>query len=361
MGKKLRFGIVGCGGIAQAKHFPSLSKLDEVELYGFSDHDGERALEAKQQFGSKEAKVFPTFKEMIADSSIDVVHVCTSNDSHADLTVLGLEAGKHVMCEKPMAITSSEARRMNEAAERSNKKLTIGYNNRFRKDSMYLKKLCEQDALGDIYFAKAHALRRLGVPTWGTFLDKDIQGGGPLIDIGTHALDLTLWLMNNYKPKVVLGQTFHKLSKLKGRANPYGEWDPEDFSVEDSAFGMIKMENGATITLESSWALHVRHDGAAKTTLCGTKAGADMWDGLHINGEENGELYTRHIELEKKEVNFFETKPSTPGEVEARMWVEAILEDKEPVVTAHQALVVTEILEALYESSRTGKAIYFNE
>ncbi|MEQ6389197.1 Gfo/Idh/MocA family oxidoreductase [Bacillaceae bacterium S4-13-58] len=361
MKEKLRFGIVGCGGIAQNKHFPSLSAIDEVELYGFSDHVNERAEDAKTKYGSQDAKVFSTFQEMIDDSSIDVIHVCTSNDSHADLTIRALESGKHVMCEKPMAITTAEARRMKKAAEKTNKKLTIGYNNRFRKDSMYLKKLCDQNIFGDIYFAKAHALRRMGVPTWGDFLNKDRQGGGPLIDIGTHALDLTLWLMNNYKPKVVLGQTFNQIGKSNGKANPYGQWNPALFSVEDSAFGMIKMENGATIILESSWALHIRHEGAAKSTLCGTKAGADMWNGLFINGEEQGELYTKQIELDKKEINFFETKAKTPGEVEARMWVDAILEDKNPVVMPQQALVVTEILEALYESSLTGEAIYFNK
>src|SRR5690606_5947789 len=146
-----------------------------------------------------------------------------------------LEAGKHVMCEKPMAKTAEGAERMLEAAERTGKKLSIGYQNRFRADSQFLKQAIDNGELGEIYFAKAHAIRRRAVPTWGVFLDEEAQGGGPLIDIGTHALDLALWMMNNYKPKAVLGRTYHKLSQRENAANAWGPWDPKQFTVEDSA------------------------------------------------------------------------------------------------------------------------------
>src|SRR5699024_7084154 len=189
------------------------------------------------------------------------------------------EAGKHVMCEKPMAKSSVEAKKMMEAAERTGKKLTIGYNNRFRTDSQYLHNVCERGDLGEIYFAKAHALRRRAVPTWGVFLDEEKQGGGALIDIGTHALDLTLWMMDNYKPKSVLGSSYHKLGKKENAANAWGPWDPEKFTVEDSAFGFITMENGATIILESSWALNTLEVDEAKCSLRGTDVGANMKDG----------------------------------------------------------------------------------
>lgn len=282
---KLRIGIIGCGGIANGKHMPSLAKINEAEMVAFCDIIPERAEKAKQQYGSPDAKVYANYQELVADASIDVVHVCTPNDSHAEITIAALEAGKHVMCEKPMAKTAADARRMLETAQRTGKKLTIGYNNRFRKDSLYLKQVCDSGELGEIYFAKAHAIRRRAVPTWGVFLDEEKQGGGPLIDIGTHALDLTLWMMNNYKPKAVLGSTFHKLSQRENAANAWGPWDPEKFTVEDSAFGMITMENGATIILESSWALNTLDIDEAKCTLCGTEGGADMKNGLRINGE----------------------------------------------------------------------------
>jgi predicted dehydrogenase len=191
-----------------------------------------------------------------------------------------LDAGKHVMCEKPMAKTSKEAMEMVEAAKKNKKLLTIGYQNRQNPENQYLKQVINRGDLGEIYFAKAHAIRRRAVPTWGVFLNEEEQGGGPLIDIGTHALDLTLWLMDNYKPKSVTGSVYKKLGGRSGCGNAWGDWDAKKFTVEDSAFGFITMEDGATIILESSWALNTLDVGEAQTTLCGTKAGADTRKGL---------------------------------------------------------------------------------
>ncbi|RXT15362.1 Gfo/Idh/MocA family protein [Ammoniphilus sp. CFH 90114] len=361
MTKKVRIGIIGCGGIAFGKHMPSLAKLEVVEMVAFCDVNEEKAEEAAKQFGTTEAHVFKDYRQLLQDPTIDVVHVCTPNDSHADITVASLESGKHVMCEKPMAKTTEEARRMVDAAKRSGKKLTVGYQNRFRSDSQYLHKVCARGDLGEIYYAKAHAIRRRAVPTWGVFLDEEKQGGGPLIDIGTHALDLTLWMMNNYKPQVVLGSTFHKLGKKENAANAWGSWDPEKFKVEDSAFGFIRMENGATIALESSWALNTLQTGEAKCTLCGTDGGADMWDGLHINGENLSKLYTQRIDLDAKGVDFYEGEKESAADLEARLWIESVIHDTEPVVKPEEALVVTEILEAIYKSAETGEAVYFNK
>ncbi|MFB6365499.1 Gfo/Idh/MocA family protein [Paenibacillus elgii] len=359
MSKVYRIGIIGCGGIANGKHMPALKNQPNVEMVAFCDIVEERAQEAASKFGAPGAKVYSDYKQLLADTTLDIVHICTPNDSHADITVDALESGKHVMCEKPMAKTVADARRMVEAAKRTGKKLTIGYQNRFRADSQYLKKVCQEGELGDIYYAKAHAIRRRAVPTWGVFLDEEKQGGGPLIDIGTHALDLTLWMMDNYKPKAVLGTAFHKLSKKANAANAWGSWDPEKFTVEDSAFGMITMQNGATIVLESSWAINLLQTGEAKTTLCGTEGGADMWDGLRINGEKHSRLFMNEIQLDAKGVDFYEGNGESPADLEARLWLEAIDKDIDPVVTPEQACVVSEILEAIYESSRTGKAVYF--
>jgi predicted dehydrogenase len=361
MTKKVKVAIVGCGGIANGKHMPSLSKLKHVELVAFCDVLIERAEKAAVKYGAPGAKVYEDYHELLQDESIDVVHVLTPNDSHAEITVAALDSGKHVMCEKPMAKTSAEAQTMVEAAKRSGKKLTIGYNNRFRPDSQHLHQVCERGDLGEIYFAKAHAIRRRAVPTWGVFLDEEKQGGGPLIDIGTHALDLTLWMMNNYKPKSVMGNTYHKLSQKKNAANAWGPWDPEKFTVEDSAFGFITMENGATIVLEASWALNSLDEDEAKCSLSGTEGGADMKDGLRINGESFGKLYTTNIELGAGGVAFYDGNSESDADLEARLWIDNILQDTEPVVKPEQALVVTQILEAIYESAKTGKAVYFQE
>ncbi len=356
---KLRVGIIGCGGIANGKHMPALAKLDTVEMVAFCDTREERAAKAAQKYGTPDAKTYTDYRKLLEDKSVDVVHVCTPNNSHAEITIAALEAGKHVMCEKPMAKTAAEARQMVEAAKRTGKKLTIGYQNRHRPDSQYLYQACRRGDLGEIYFAKARAIRRRAVPTWGVFLDKEKQGGGPLIDIGTHALDLTLWMMDNYRPKYAVGTVYHKLGKRENAANAWGPWDPAKFQVEDSAFGFIVMENGATIYLESSWALNSLEVGEARTILCGTEGGADMEDGLRINGEEFGRLFTKKPQLGVGGVDFYEGESEEPGDREARLWIEAILEDKDPVVLPEQALVVTEILEAIYDSARTGKPVYF--
>lgn len=360
MAKKLKVAIIGCGGIANGKHLPALAKkTDVLEFAAFCDIIPERAEKAKTEYGTEESLVVADYKELLDNASIDVVHVCTPNDSHAEITIAFLEAGKHVMSEKPMAKTAAAAREMLAVSERTGKLLTVGYNNRFRPDSLYLKQLCEEGELGEIYYAKAHSIRRRAVPTWGVFLDEEKQGGGPLIDIGTHALDLTLWMMNNYEPKVVLGTSYRKLAGNENSANAWGPWDPKQFTVEDSAFGMITFKNGATVVLESSWAINLRKSGEAKVTLVGTKAGADMDDGLFINGEKNSRLYTHEVELKSGGVAFYEGKSENNVDIEMRVWYDAITKGSPLTVTPKQALVVSEILEAIYESAKSGKAISF--
>lgn len=357
----LKIGIIGCGGIATNKHMPALKKIAEVEMVAFCDVIEERAEQAKEKFGTSDAKIYTDYQELLMDSTIDVIHVCTPNSSHAEISIAGLHADKHVMCEKPMAKTSKEARDMLNAAKETGKKLTIGYQNRFRTDSQYLHEMCADGELGDIYLGKAHAIRRRAVPTWGVFLDEEAQGGGPLIDIGTHALDLTLWMMDNYKPKYVVGNAYHKLSSTKNAANAWGPWDPDKFTVEDSAFGFITMENGASIILEASWALNSLDVGEAKTSLSGTKGGADMKDGLMINGEDRGLLYNRQVELETGGVDFYDGTDADPATLEAESWINAIINDTEPIVKPEEALVVTEILEAIYKSSELGEPVFLTK
>ncbi len=355
----IKIGIIGCGGIANGKHMPSLAKLSNVEMVAFCDIIPEKAEEAAQTYGPEGARVYQNYADLLENESLDAVHICTPNSSHAEITIAALEANCHVMCEKPMAKTAAEAQEMVAAAKRTGKKLTIGYQSRFRSDCDHLKKICERGDLGEIYLAKARAIRRRAVPTWGVFLDEEKQGGGPLIDIGTHALDLTLWMMDNYRPKYVVGTVYHKLNKKENAANAWGPWDPKKFQVEDSAFGFIVMESGATIILESSWALNTLFVGEARTILHGTEGGADMEDGLRINGEEFGKLYTKTPELGATGVAFYDGKSETEADREARLWIESIVNDTNPLVLPEQAAVVTEILEAIYRSAREGQPVFF--
>ncbi|MBZ4670792.1 MAG: oxidoreductase [Oscillospiraceae bacterium] len=364
---KLQIGIIGCGGIANRKHLPSLkSQSDKCDIVAFCDIILERAQKAAKEFGAENAKVYEDYKKLLKDPEIDVVHVCTPNVSHCPITVAAFEAGKHVMCEKPMAATTEDAMKMMDAWRKSGKKFTIGYQNRFRTDVQALKRACEEGKLGEIYFAKAHAVRRRAVPTWGVFPDKSKQGGGPLIDIGTHALDITLWCMDNYKPASITGSVFEKLGHLPEAAegNMFGPWDPNTYEVEDSAFGYIKMENGATIFLESSWALNVKESREAATTLCGTKAGAEIIGGMSQEGydlvfnQTTGGVLTEERISDAGAIAFFEsTAGGTPEIKECRQWLEAILNDKEPLVKPEQAFVVTQILDTIYKAAAEGKEI----
>lgn len=357
----LKLGIVGCGGIANGKHLPALANIQEVELVAFCDIISERAEKAAKSYGTNDARVYTDYNEMLQKEQLDAVHVCTPNKSHAPISIAAMEAGCHVMCEKPMAKTYEDAKAMLEARDRTGKKLTIGYQNRFAPEVQYLKKACDRGDLGEVYYAKAHALRRRAVPNWGVFLNEEEQGGGPLIDIGTHALDMTLWCMNNYKPKSVKGSVFKKLGDQTETGNPWGDWDPKEYTVEDSAFGFITMENGATIYLESSWALNTLEVKEAKCSLCGTKAGADMENGLRINSVDFGKLTTLKPELGAGGVAFYGGVKMEPKDVEARQWIDAILNDTEPACKPEEALVVTQILEAIYESAKTGKEVVFND
>jgi len=361
MAELLKVGVIGCGGIANGKHLPSIKKNGLAEIVAVCDLIVERAEKAKAEYGTPETRVYTDYKELLKED-LDAVFVCTPNRSHSEISVAALDSGKHVLCEKPMAINYEEAKKMLEAQKRSGKLLTIGYQGRQRPAHRYLKEICDAGELGDIYYASANALRRRGVPTWGVFLNEYEQGGGPLIDIGTHALDLTLWCMNNYKPKYAVGTTYHKLNNDTKTANPWGDWDPEKFSVEDSAFGFVVMENGATIHVNASWALNMAEPEDGTTTLCGTKAGADLKNGLRINGVAHGRQFTTLPDMAAGGVDFFKGKgPSTPQEAENEIFLKAVKGEGELCVLPEQAAVVTRILEGIYTSAKTGEPVYFND
>lgn len=355
---KLKYGIIGCGGIANSKHFTALADLsDLVEVVAVCDIIKERAMQAGKHFELEDQFIFTDYNEVLKIEELDAVLVLTPNISHSYISIDAMKAGKHVMCEKPMAINSIEAQKMVDTAEETGKLLTIAYQNRYRQDSLYLKEACDNKELGEIYYAKAHALRRKAVPTWGVFTDVEKQGGGPLIDIGTHALDLTLWTMNNYDVDYVVGSVYKKLSD-KPDGNMFGKWDPNDIDVEDSAFGYIKMKNGATIYLESSWALNTRDVREAQCTLHGTEAGVDMNGGLVFNDAYNGKLRNIEIDLAANQIPFFDGGSTKEECIEARVFANAIKTGEELVVKPEQAFVVTKILEAIYESAKLNKPVY---
>lgn len=361
MDRIVKIGIIGCGGIANGKHMPSLKQIENVQMVAFCDIIEEKAQKAAAEYGVPGAKVYTDYKELLSDPEIEVVHVLTPNKEHADISIDALYAGKHVMCEKPMAKNAADARRMCEAAKATGKKLTIGYQHRQKPQSQYAKEYIESGALGEIYYANSLAVRRRGTPNWGVFLNEEEQGGGPIIDIATHSLDLTLYLMNNYEPEMVVGKTHKKLEHPEA-GNIWGDNGVSTTPLEEAACAFIRMKNGATIMLETSWALNTAEPvPEGSCVLCGSRAGLQIKsDKLLINSVELGRQTITEVDTNAGGVAFYDGASASPALTEARNWIKCIVDDTDPVVLPEQALVVSEILEAIYTSSKTGKAVYFD-
>ena len=284
--------------------------------------------------------------------------ICSGARVIEGINDLAGKSGKHVMCEKPMAASYKEAQDMLAAAKESGKFLTMGYQTRSQVTHQYVRHMVERGELGEVYYVKAPSIRRRGVPLWGVFLDKEKQGGGPLIDIGTHSIDAALALIDNYDVESVTGSVYRKLADTAMNSNEWGIWDPEKFQVEDSAMGWVKFKNGATMVVEASWVLN--YAGEANMTLCGTKGGVEFrGNTVRINGEKDGSLYTTDVTPNSTARDLFHGQNLTCEEYEAKQWIYSVVNNVPPITKPEQACVVSHIIEAIYESARTGKTIYF--
>ncbi len=341
----IKVGIIGAGGIARAAHIPNYQKLPNVEVVAVADVVEEAAQRAAADFNIPH--VFTDFRKMLAMDEMDAVSVCTPNFVHAEATIAALEAGKHVLCEKPLALNAKEGQKMVDAAKRTGRKLMCGLNNRFRADAQALRRFAQAGTLGDVYYARVQALRRRGIPGWGVFIDKEKQGGGPLIDIGVHILDLALFVMGHPKPVAVSGQTYVKFGNRKDVLGLMGQWDPKKFTVEDFAVGLVRFENGMTLTLESSFCANIEQREIFTFALLGDKGGCQL-DPLKMFREENQTLL---------DVTPVHLRSVNTHEYEMRVFIEAIREDKPVPIPGEEALLVTKILDGIYESSAKGREV----
>lgn len=353
--KTLRVGIIGTGGIATGAHIPGYQKTEGVELYAACDVIKDRAEAMAKQFGMKH--VFTDYREMLALPELDVVSICTPPFAHKEPTIAALRAGKHVLCEKPMALNSIEAREMVDAWYRSREKFgnkfSIGFQSRWGRNAQTLKRFIDAGELGEVYYGRAVALRRRGVPGWGVFTNKAKNGGGPMIDIGVHALDLALWLMGHPKPASVYGVTFRKFGNRPNIFNPWGAWDHKTYDVEDAAFAMIRFESGATLQLECSWALNIEKS-HSQTILAGTEGGAQL-DPFRIFQEKHSTILDitppdRATEGQGRGEEALHTH-------EMRGFINAVRHNTDPLVLPEQALMVAQIVDAIYKSDETGASV----
>jgi predicted dehydrogenase len=349
MAKKLRIGIIGSGGIARNAHMKGYATIPDLcEIVAVCDINEESAKAAAAEYSVE--KIFTDYKEMLASGLIDAVSVTTPNKFHKQPTIDALNAGIDVLCEKPLSMDAIESAEMCRVAKSTGKILQVALQSRFSGQGVFMKEYIDQGNMGDIYFARAQALRRRGVPGWGVFIDKEKQGGGPLIDIGVHILDFTLFLMGYPKPVSASGKTWDMLGKNPALYNGFGTYDHSKFTVEDFAVGMIKFDNGAVISLESSFMANTDQE-IMETQLFGTKAGArvKMWsdDPITIYTEQNKQLF----DLKPKNV----PKVESPHTAEVVAFVKACLDGAESPVPGENGLILNAIFDALYKSSDTGK------
>lgn len=287
---KIKVGVIGTGSISNF-HIQAYLDNPDVELYAFCDINREQLDKMGEKYGVE--RRFTDCEEMLKLPELDAVSVCTWNSAHAPCTIAALNAGKHVICEKPMATCAKDAREMEEAAKRNGKLLMIGFVRRYGNDCAVLSDFINSGSLGDIYYAKATYLRRNGNPG-GWFGDKSRSGGGPLIDLGVHVIDLTRYVMGNPKPVSVYGATFHKLgsrSNIKGAKdyNSVSAGAGDICDVEDLVTALIRYDNGAVLQVEASFALNIKKD-VGKIELFGTKGGAKIEPELELYTEMNDYL-----------------------------------------------------------------------
>jgi predicted dehydrogenase len=349
MASKLRIGVIGAGGIAQFAHLPGYASMpDQCEVVAICDVNPETAKTASEKFGI--SRVLSDYHELLGDKEIDAVSITTPNAFHLEPTLAALKAGKHVLCEKPLGMNASECRMMCRAAADSGKILQVALQFRFSGIARFMRSYIDAGHMGDIYYARAQALRRRGVPGWGVFIDKEKQGGGPLIDIGVHVLDLTLYLMGYPKPVSASGKTWNELGTNPALYNAWGDYDRSKFSVEDFAVGMVKFDNCAVVVLESSFMGNLE-DAPIQTQLFGTKSGAVV----KVSGDDPIKIFTEQdkqlFDMIPKNI----PKVESPHVDEVKAFVNAILDKKPSPVPGEQGLALNAIFDAFYKSSETGR------
>ncbi len=342
MARKVRAAVIGTGAIAPV-HMNGYVQSPGAELVAVCDVDRGRAKAAAEKYGVPH--VFTDYRKLLAADLVDAVSVCTPNNTHMPITIAALKAGKHVLCEKPIAFDGNQARKMVAAARKARRVLMTAQSMRFGAGAQLVKKLADQGRFGELYFGKGMMLRRNGIPR-GWFQDVKQSGGGPLIDIGVHVLDFLWWVMGMPKPVSAFGVTFDYVGK-KGQGR--GDWGvnyaPGKFSVEDFGAGMIRFADGKAISIEVSWAAHTGDNYFAR--VLGTKGGAQL----------NPELV------------LYETAGGTPLEVrpqparvdgyveEVRHFVQCIQRGEKPLVDASQSVVVMDMLKGIYKSAQTGRPV----
>jgi len=353
MEKKLKVGLIGLGGILKTAHMPGYLEFKDVEIVAICDIVPEKIEAFKKDFNMPDVKSFTDYEELLEIDELDFIDICTPNYLHSVIAVKALNKGIHVFCEKPDAVSASEALKMQEAANNSGKHLMVMRNNRFRTTSRYLKKYVSDGNAGEIYCGRCGWQRRRGIPgKGGWFTTKAQSGGGPLIDLGVHMIDLAIWLMGNPTPVSVSGCTYTKFADndvSDSVHSSFGEKKADGiFDVEDLAMGFIRFDNGACLQIEFSWASNIEKENVF-VELRGSKAGINFkLDEFKIYTENNGVL-------EDIAPLVKETPPDHPKNI--RHFINVLKGEEEPDFVPVQGVNMIKILDAMYKSAETGAEV----
>lgn len=346
---KVKIGMIGAGQIA-FHNCEAVRAHPDAELIAVADPSLGRAKALQEKFALPRA--YASAAEMFADTDVDAVSIAVPNVFHASYAIAALQAGKHVMLDKPFAINLAEALSVADAVKATGKIFTVPMNMRFREESQRARLLVEGGAVGEVYHAKAYWFRRQGIPKLGTwFGQKKMAGGGVLLDIGVHLLDLSLHLMGNFNPEAVSGFT-HRTFGHRGLGG--GTWglsnvETAGFDVEDMATAIIKLKGGATLNLEVSWAIHQEEQNRHNVEIFGSDAGITAFDSKLCRYGAEPESY-EVAPPEPVAVRF-------PHQNRFINWIDAILGRDELLCTLSQALAVQKILDAIYASAAGGGEI----
>ena len=338
---KLRYGFIGAGGIAGA-HMRELAARDDVEVVAMADLSETAMRRHQQTFGIE--GMYENWNEMLAKERLDAVSVCTPNKLHEQATIDALNAGCHVLCEKPLAHSAAAGERMVATAKQAKRKLVIGFQYRYHPRTQFLRQAFDAGQFGNILYARIRALRRRGIPNWGVFGRKEIQGGGPLIDIGVHVLEMAHYAMGTPTPVSASASMFTYLGDKPSDevASPWRGWDYKTYTVEDLAVGRIRFANGAVAHVEAAFAFHGESDWNFE--LMGDAGGA-RWDPPGIFRDENGHMVDKTPGWLPNE-KMFARKMNN--------FVDHCRHDRPTLAPAEDGLAVQRMLDALYRSAENG-------
>lgn len=340
----LKIGIIGTGGISAA-HAAAYSKLaPTTEIIAVADIQSERAQHAAKQWGARYA--FTDYQDLLALDQIDAVSICTFTQAHDQPTIAALQAGKHVLVEKPMAANTPQAVAMVHAAQHSDKILMIDMKWRFMPEILAARQALDNKLIGQVYYAEAIGWQHRGIPG-GSFIQQDKAGGGALMDNGVYTLDALLYMLDHPKPLTVSGTAVNMFG-----TDPTGSWQPENFSVEDFGSAYIRLEGGITLFFGHAWAINFDEQWSLR--LAGNQGAIELapfgpGPSLRIrrgNYETLEDITPAQLPIGQHDIDYAVAR-----------FVEAITQGKPSPIPGDTFLYTNVLFDALYESSRLGREV----